>query len=48
MRDMPTGDFDFASAAEIAAAVASGRSTAIAEQRALLRAQAIDEALSRG
>jgi 1-carboxybiuret hydrolase len=68
---MPAADFDFATAADIAAAVASGRTsahsiveatfarirerdpilnsfTAVTEQRALIRAQMIDDARARG
>src|SRR6204780_1879265 len=71
MLDTPSTDFDFTTAADIAAAVASGRSsavrvveatlarirerdpvlnsfTAVTEQRALLRAQAIDATRARG
>jgi aspartyl-tRNA(Asn)/glutamyl-tRNA(Gln) amidotransferase subunit A len=71
MLDVPTIDFDFGSAAEIVAAVASGRSTAVGiveaalarirgrdpvlnsftavtEQRALLRAEAVDATRARG
>ncbi len=71
MLDMPATDFDFCTAAEIAAAVGSGRSTAlgvieatlarirqrdpvlnsftaVTEQRALLRAEAIDATRARG
>ena len=71
MLDMPATDFDFSTAAEIAAAVGSGRSTAlgvieatlarirqrdpvlnsftaVTEQRALLRAEAIDATRARG
>jgi AtzE family amidohydrolase len=68
---MPTADFDFATAADIAAAVTSGRAsarsvveatlarirerdpilnsfTAVIEERALMRAQMIDDARARG
>ncbi len=71
MLDMPAGDFDFTPAADIAAAVASGRSTAlrvveatlarirerdpvlnsftaVTEQRALRRAEAVDATRARG
>jgi 1-carboxybiuret hydrolase len=71
MLDTPALDFDFATAADIAAAVESGRAsaqsvveaalarirerdplfnsfTAVTEQRALLRAQAIDQARAKG
>src|SRR6204780_3982477 len=71
MLDTPATDFDFMTAADIAAAVASGRAsavsvveaalarirerdpvlnsfTAVTEQRALLRAQAIDATRARG
>ncbi len=71
VRDMPAADFDFASAAAIAAAVASGRTnaqsvieatlarirkrdpilnsfTAVTEDRALKRAQTINDAYVRG
>ena len=71
MLDVPTTDFDFRSAAEIVAAVTSGRSTAVSivegvlarirerdpvlnsftavtEQRALLRAEAVDATRARG
>jgi AtzE family amidohydrolase len=71
MLDTPATDFDFATAADIASAVVSGRAsavriveaalarirerdpvlnsfTAVTEQRALLRAQAIDATLARG
>jgi 1-carboxybiuret hydrolase len=71
MLDVPATDFDFMPAAEIAAAVGSGRSTALAvieatlarirerdpvlnsftavtEQRALLRAEAVDATRARG
>ncbi len=71
MLDVPTTDFDFSTAAEIAIAVKSGRSTALAvieaalarirerdpvlnsftavtEQRALLRAEALDATRERG
>jgi 1-carboxybiuret hydrolase len=71
MLDLPATDFSFKTAADIAAAVASGRAsaqdvlaaslarirqcdpllnsfTAVTEQRALRRAQAIDEARARG
>jgi 1-carboxybiuret hydrolase len=71
MLDVPTTDFDFRTAAEIVAAVASGRSTAVSvvegvlarirerdpvlnsftavtEQRALLRAEAVDATRARG
>src|SRR5271156_6433865 len=71
MLDTPAADFDFATAADIAAAVASGRAsavgvveaalarirerdpvlnsfTAVTDERALLRAQAIDATRARG
>jgi AtzE family amidohydrolase len=71
MLDMPASDFDFGTAAEIAAAVGSGRATArsvveatlarirerdpvlnsftaVTEQRAMLRAEAIDATRARG
>jgi 1-carboxybiuret hydrolase len=71
MLDVPTTDFDFSTAADIVAAVASGRSTALSiveaalarirerdpvlnsftavtEQRALLRAEAVDATRARG
>ena len=71
MLDMPATDFDFGTAAEIAAAVGSGRTraqsvveatfarirerdpvlnsfTAVTEQRAMLRAEAIDATRARG